>query len=332
MAMASPGGSALGAGRGGKRTPKPRPPPRPRKSGPKGGRRGVARDGGCHGHHPEWGDQVPRPRRHAADNPLSLPFGDPTGMVGLPRPAGSDIQSAPPELQAEGASESPPASPSASSDSAGNPDCYVESITRAPRWRRMPLTTQLRNWNDLLTDNGLVWLEAGSRARGEGNECVFLAHALSVASEGDLRGSERDRTYFPGGRAQHNKEGLCQAFETDPDWKDYFREGKYGGGLTVGRTDAQWAHHVRLRGTMGPFGPCPGQNHGPTHSGGQPRGATLCPTGLSDGIHADDSGGLVRPLGPGTTPVGSGLPLRPQGAHARRPRPPGKRPPGYARL
>ena len=121
----------------------------------------------------------------------------------------------------------------------------------------MLLTTHLRNWNDLLTDNGLVRQEAGSRAKGEGNQCFFLAHALAVASEGDLRGSKRDRTDFLGGWAQHNKEGLCRALENDLDWKDYFRKGKYGGGLTVGRTDAQWANHVRLRGTTGSDLPAP---------------------------------------------------------------------------
>ena len=91
--------------------------------------------------------------------------------------------------------------------------------------------------------NGLVQLEAGSRARGEGNQCFFLAFALAAGPEKDLRGSERDRTSFLEGRAQQDKEDLIRALDTDQGWENYFREGKYGGRLTVGRTDARWADH-----------------------------------------------------------------------------------------
>ena len=119
-----------------------------------------------------------------------------------------------------------------------DPDCYMEATNSAPRRRRMSQATQLRNWNDLVTDNGLVQLESGSWARGDGNQCFFLAHALAVDPEGDLRGTEREPTIYLEGLAQRDKEDLIQALATVQDKEDYFREGKYGGGLTVGRTSA----------------------------------------------------------------------------------------------
>ena len=127
----------------------------------------------------------------------------------------------------------------------------MEGTSGTLRRRRVSQATEARNWDDLLADNGLVQLEAGSRARGEGNQCFFLAHALAVASKEDLRGFQRDRTTFLEGRAQQDKRDLIRSLDTVQDWEDYFREGKYGAGLTVGRTKAQWADHVRLRGTMG---------------------------------------------------------------------------------
>ena len=130
------------------------------------------------------------------------------GLSGPPRPAEPDTQ--PPSIQPRAvgaAGEGPLATPPASSSSANDPDCYVEEIKRAPRPARMPPGVQLRNWQIWLTDGGFVQIEAGSRAEGKGLQCFFLAHALSVASEEDLQGSERNRASFLGGRARHNKGG-----------------------------------------------------------------------------------------------------------------------------
>ena len=57
----------------------------------------------------------------------------------------------------------------------------MEGTSGTLRRRRVSQATEARNWDDLLADNGLVQLEAGSRAPGQGNQCFFHPSLIPAA-------------------------------------------------------------------------------------------------------------------------------------------------------
>ena len=57
----------------------------------------------------------------------------------------------------------------------------MEGTSGALRQQRVSPATQIRNWNSLLADNGLLQLEAGSRALGEGNQLTLIVGNVEIS-------------------------------------------------------------------------------------------------------------------------------------------------------